>query len=361
MNNKRKIAGAVVLASLLSSTAFSQITFSGYMETGYLVGSNKPTTTHNARNNSTKGFGAETTITVSGKGKTALFDYEMFQNLDSDDVGNGQDTSNVTVLSTRAIHLLPAKDLRAFYTWDGVYGGEIARTTIPVVTERPVDLTGASSLAEFIDVTSGGHAVGVDVLNIAGNGRLSIAYNPNTASLSTASSDRLYSGTLQQGPTNQGSGVSAGYRQSFGKITVGAGYTSIDNKGAATTIDAKSKTLGVIFAQAPFAIGIQKTLNEGAKTPSATNVEDDVLNLGVTFAASKELTFGYMHSKMDRKVAASTSGPDLKVHQLTAAYNLGPAVLSAAHEKSENGRQSTGVTIAGMDASITKVKVKVNF
>jgi len=360
MNNKRKIAGAVVLASLLSSTAFSQITFSGYMETGYLVGSNKPTATHNARNNSTKGFGAETTITVSGKGKTALFDYEMFQNLDSDDVGNGQDVSNVTVLSTRAIHLLPAKDIRAFYTWDGVYGGEIARTTIPVVTERPVDLTGASSLAEFIDVTSGGHAVGVDVLNIAGNGRLSIAYNPNTASLSTASSDRLFSGTLQQGVTNQGSGASVGYRQSFGPITVGAGYTSIDNKGA-TLVDAKSKTFGVIFAQAPFAVGIQKTLNEGAKNGSATNVEDDVLNLGVTFAASKEVTFGYMHGKMDRKVQNATAGPDLKVHQLTAAYNLGPAVLSAAHEKSENGRQAAGVTVAGMDASITKVKLKVNF
>ena len=359
MKNKiAKSIGVLGLATLMTTTAHAQLTVSGYAEAGFTTGSTKGTLGHvNSKN-----LGGETVITIAGKGKLANgWDYSAYQNIDSDDVSDGRTTTtaytNQNPLSTRAIVLSPSPMISLFYTFDGVYGGEIARTAVPTVTERVGDLTGAASIAEFIDVTSGHHAIGFDVNQVGPNGRLSVAYNPNLDARPHSSSDRT------SAVVSQATGYSIGYSVSPGPVTIRAGLTKIDQKHAATAQDADSKTLGVTFAQAPFAIGVQRTKNDGTKANLLTtaNFEDEIDTVSATFAASKEVTIGATYSEMERTGAAvTTQGPDLKVTQLVVAYNLGPVVISGAYEDAKNKATATG-TVSGLDATTAKIKVKANF
>ena len=371
MKNKiAKSIGVLGLASLMTTTAHAQLTVSGYAEAGFLTGTQKGT----LQAVNSKGLGGETVITVAGKGKLSNgWDYSAYQNIDSDEATNGRDTANTKgPLTTRAITLSPSPMVSLFYTYDGVYGGEIARTAVPVITERPADLTGNSRLVEFIDVTSGTHAVGFDINEVGPKGRLSVAYSPNLDAMPDNSSDRSYSGTGQTGYVNPASGYSVGYSVSPGPITLRAGLTKIDQKQSATAKDAESKTLGVTFAQAPFAIGAQRTNNEGGKAAyTALNFfEDTVDTFSATYAASKEVSVGLMYSELERKgpgVAINTAGaptvkgPDLKVIQLTVAYNLGPVVISGAYEDAKNRAVANAPTVSGNDSTTAKIKVKANF
>lgn len=363
MKNKiAKSIGVLSLASLMTTTAHAQLTISGYAEAGFLTGSTKGT----VQAVNSKGLGGETVITVAGKGKLSNgWDYSAYQNIDSDENTNGRSTANTKgPLTTRAITLSPTPMVSLFYTYDGVYGGEIARTAVPTVTERVADLTGNATISEFIDVTSGSHAVGFDINQLGPNGRLSVAYNPNLDSMPDNSSDRSYSGTGQTNYTNPASGYSIGYSVSPGPVTLRVGMTKIDQKQSTTAKDAESKTAGVTFTQAPFAIGVQRTKNDGGKANYTTtnSFEDEVDTVSASFAASKELTIGATYSKMERSgPAITTVGPDLKVTQLVVAYNLGPVVISGAYEDAKNRAVSNSATTSGVDATTAKIKVKANF
>jgi len=362
MTNKAiKSLGFLTVASLISTSALAQVTVSGYVEAGFLTGNNV-----GGRTASSSGLGGETVITVMGKGKLNNgWEYMAYQNLDSDEAGNGRNAANASPMTTRAIEISPNKDFKLFYTFDGVYGGEIARTAVPTVTERVGDMTGASGISEFIDVTSGGHAFGFEVLNVGPNGRLSVAYNPNLDGNVQSSSDRIQSGTLQTAETNASSGYSIGYSVNVAPVKIALGFTKIDQMQSSTAQDATSKTLGITYTGGDFAIGAQRTKNDGTKIAllQAANIEDKVDTVAFSYAASKEITIGGSYSTMERIGAAIVKGPDEKVYQAVVAYNLGPVVASIAYEDAKNAPAvgTNQATLSGSDAQTTKLKVKANF
>ena len=285
MNKVVKTIGVLSIASLVSTSAFSQITISGYAEVGFITGNADGT----RGTGTSKGVGSEFVVTVAGKGTMSNgWTYSGYQNFDTDEVGNGRDVANSNPMTTRALVLSPSKDINLFYTQDGVYGGEIARTAVPTVTERAVDMTGQSTLAEFIDVTSGGHAVGFDVLNVGPAGRLSVAYNPNLDATQSMSSDRVYGATnYNTGGRNTAAGYSIGYSVTPGPIKVAVGYTKIEDNDTTTAVDPTSKTLGVTYTASQFAIGAQRTKNsDGRKINQETPFEDQVDTISASFAAS---------------------------------------------------------------------------
>lgn len=362
MKNKAiKSLGFLTVASLISTSALAQVTVSGYVEAGFLTGNN----TGGARASS-QGIGGESVVTITGKGNlTNGWTYMAYQNLDSDEAGNGRNTANGSPMTTRAIELSPNKDIKLFYTFDGVYGGEIARTAVPVVTERVGDFSGASGISEFIDVTSGGHAFGFELLNAGPAGRLSFAYNPNLESNVQSSSDRVSSATLQTPPASAASGYSVGYSVAPGPVKIALGITKIDQQHVSNAKDATSKTLGVTYTASEFAIGAQRTKNDGTKAAlaSTANIEDTIDTVAASFKANKDVTFGFSYSEMERTGVAITKGPDLKVAQAVIAYNLGPVVASIAYEDVKNGPAlgTNLATTSGQDAQTTKLKVKANF
>jgi hypothetical protein len=362
MKNKAiKSLGFLTVASLISTSALAQVTVSGYVEAGFLTGNN----TGKARPSS-QGIGGESVVTITGKGNlTNGWTYMAYQSLDSDEAGNGRNTANNSPMTTRAIELSPNKDIKLFYTYDGVYGGEIARTAVPTVTERVADLTGSSGLSEFIDVTSGGHAFGFEVLNAGPAGRLSVAYNPNLDAVAQSSSDRTSAATLQTAATSAASGYSVGYSVTPGPVRIALAMTKLDQQHDAAAKDATSKTLGVTYTGGEFAIGAQRTKNDGTKAALLTtaNIEDTIDTVAASFKANKEVTLGLSYSEMERTGVAITKGPDLKVYQAVIAYNLGPVVASIAYEDAKNAPNlgTNLATTSGQDAQTTKIKVKANF
>jgi len=354
-----KTIGVLSVASLMSTSAFSQISISGYAEVGFMTGSTNGTRS----TSSSKTLGGESVITVAGKGSLNNgWTYSAYQNFDSDDMNNGREIGNVSPMTTRAIVLSPNANFNLFYTYDGVYGGEIARTAVPTLTERVVDLTGATTLAEFIDVTSGTHAIGFDVLNVGPAGRLSVAYAPNLDATQNQSSDRLFNATGQAG-INTASGYSIGYSVTPGPIKIAAGYTKIDAKQIATAVDPTSRTLGVTYTAAEFAVGAQRTQNaDGRKIAGTVDFDDTVDTFAANFKASKDVTLGATYSKMERKIVATANGPDTKVMTVGAAYNLGPVVASIQYEDAKDKNQgSNEASVSGLDHKLTKIKVKANF
>jgi hypothetical protein len=357
-----KTIGVLSVASLMSTSAFSQISVSGYAEMGFMTGNQSGTRSMA----STKNLGGESVITVAGKGSLNNgWTYSAYQSIDTDEKGNGRDLTVTSGggLTTRAIELSPSANFKLFYTYDGVYGGEIARTAVPIVTERAVDMTGATTLAEFIDVTSGTHAIGFEALNIGPAGRLSVAYAPNLDATQTQSSDRMYSGTGEAG-MNTAAGYSIGYSVTPGPIKVAAGYTKINSSTAqSATSEPTSKTLGITYNDASFAIGAQRTKNQdGIKKNGSIAQDDTVDTVSLSFAANKEITLGVAYSKMEREIPGSATGPDTKVLQLVAAYNLGPVVASIAYEDAKDKNQASNeVSVSGLDHQLTKIKVKANF
>jgi hypothetical protein len=226
-------------------------------------------------------------------------------------------------------------------------------------------MTGASGISEFIDVTSGGHAFGFEVLNVGPNGRLSVAYNPNLDGNVQSSSDRIQSGTLQTAETNASSGYSVGYSVNVAPVKIALGYTKIDQMQASNAQDATSKTLGITYTGGDFAIGAQRTKNDGTKAAllQTANINDKVDTVAFSYAASKEITIGGSYSTMERSGAAILKGPDEKVYQAVVAYNLGPVVASIAYEDAKNAPAfgTNQATTSGVDAQTTKLKVKANF
>ena len=363
MKNKAiKSLGFLTVASLISTSALAQVTVSGYVEAGFLTGNNT-----GGRTASSQGVGGESVVTITGKGNlTNGWTYMAYQNLDSDDAGNGRNAATANnPMSTRAIELSPNKDIKLFYTYDGVYGGEIARTAVPTVTERVGDMTGASGISEFIDVTSGTHAFGFEVLNAGPAGRLSVAYAPSLDANVQSSSDRISSGTLQTNATAAASGYSVGYSVTPGPIKIALGLTKLDQQHSATAKDGTSKTLGVTYLGNGYAIGAQRTKNDGTKAAIAVadNIEDTIDTVAASFAANKEITLGASYSTMERKKVNLAVGPELKVMQAVIAYNLGPVVASIAYEDAKNSPAigTNAVTTSGQDSQTTKIKVKANF
>jgi hypothetical protein len=363
MTNKIKTISLVVASALLSSTAFSQITFSGYNETSYFQQSRETNTAGAAFKalGAGKKLGNETVLTARAASKlpngNPVSVYANFMDTD-------QTTGN-----ERGFSIGVAKNVDFVYGYDRVFGSEIARTFTPFATNRMTDQTGHLAARNIDDVTSDQHAIGftgTDV-GIAGT-TLSFAYNPNVTQgrNSATSSDSA----AVAAPNNNSNGYSVGLTSgSINGFRLGFGMTKIDIK-TNNQQDINSKTAAIQYSVAPFAIGIQRTKSDGsidmitglAANAAGSNNEDITDVISGTYAVTKELTAGLGYSTLERTRDSVASSVDTKVMTVSLAYNLGPVVLSYDHERVQDSAiAATSNNVAGNDSTTNKLKAKVNF
>lgn len=350
MKNKYvKLLTATALTSVLASgAALAQVKISGYHESNMITGSSK------GADNSTKQMGNETSLrfTVNGNlnnGMTYLADYEMRN----------------AVTQERLLSIGVTKDLDVYVGAEHIKGNEIARTINPYVNNRIQDITNGTGLSNALDGTSGENYVGFDFKNIAGNGRLSVTYTPNSKGLgagvvgdtavSSVTSTDLAGSTANATLTDNGmSIITAGFViDPIPSVRIGLGIMKGESKDAAND-DAESKTAGIRFTQGPASIGYQYHVNEN-NTGVATSQENKVNTFSATYAVNKELSVGLAHSKQKRDVE-SVAKPDLKVKALQVGYNLGAAVLQYDYQDADNSNH-----VAGNETKTHKVKARVNF
>ena len=349
MKTKNKIVSLALASALLTTSAFSQVTVSGYVETSIYTGDTKVSAGNHNPRVATKSIGNESVIRLAGTGKMPNGQNASYYVLvDSDDGG---------IIAERGLDVGIANGVTFAYGFDRAFGSEIARTLTPFATNRIRDISGNVGTIDFQDVTSGEHAVGINLTNLIGEGSsVSVAYAPNMDSANAQSSDTLVNTSSQ---TGYGAGIKVA---PIAGLTIGAGYTKADSK-VALNEDLTSKTLGFTFAKAPFAIGLQRVKTEGQKAAAAATVgaEDQVDIISATYAVTKDITLGYARSEMER-TRTTKSTVDAEINTFSIAYNLGPVVLSLDHERAEDiATADTTNNVAGNDTTLTKAKVRVAF
>ena len=355
MKNKVKTISLVVASALLSSTAFSQITFSGHNETSFFQQKRESTVAGaNFKNlGSSKSLGNETVLTATAKSK-------LPNGNDVSVYANFLDTDQTTGIE-RGFDIGITKDVSFVYGYDRVLGGEIVRSFTPLATNRQTDVSDSLAARDLVDVSSGQHAIGINVANLGMAGsRINFAYNPNrsTGAVTGQSSDDFNLTT-----TNLSKGYSVGASTpSINGFAAGIGMTKIDMVPTANQ-DINSKTGSVRFAMAPFAIGIQRTKTDGTGDITNTGNNEDTTDLvSATYAVTKDLTAGVAYSTMERTRNSVASPVDAKLMTLSLAYTLGPVVLSYDFEKAQDSPSTALVNnIAGDDTTANKLKAKVNF
>ena len=349
MKTKNKIVSLALASALLTTSAFSQVTVSGYVETSIYTGDTKVSAGNHNPRVATKSIGNESVIRLAGTGKMPNGQNASYYVLvDSDDGG---------IIAERGLDIGIANGVTFAYGFDRAFGSEIARTLTPFATNRIRDISGNVGTIDFQDVTSGEHAVGINLTDLIGPGSSgSVAWAPNMDSANATSSDSLINTSSQ---TGYGAGIKI---TPIAGLTIGAGYTKADSK-VALNEDLKSKTLGFTFAKAPFAIGLQRVKTDGQKAAAAATImaEDQVDIISATYAVTKDITLGYARSEMER-TRTTKSTVDAEINTFSIAYNLGPVVLSLDHERAEDiATADTANNVAGNDTNLTKAKVRVAF
>jgi len=353
MKNKKIISllASTAIATVVSTSAYSQISITGYVEASYMAGTAQVgTTTTNAIANTTKQLGNETLIKFASKGKMANgMDYSVYQDFESDEGSR---------MHGRGIEIVPVAGIALGYSFDGTKGSEIARTATPYATNRHTDVTGLTGIVEPIDVTSSEHFVYFDVNNLLGKtSQLSFAYAPNLDSASVNGSDRIVT------TTNVNSGYGLGYSITpIAGLTARAGLTKIEQSNT-TFQDVNMKTLGISYATGPFAVGVQRYKQEGMKAaPAAARHEDRTTLVSATFAVTKQLTLGVGIADQERTRAGVKDNVDAESKLFSVGYNLGPVVLSYDFEKSENIPLGAATANAsGRDVDMHKARIRANF
>ena len=355
MKNKVKTISLVVASALLSSTAFSQITFSGHNETSYFQQKRESTVAGANFKGlaSSKSLGNETVLTATAKSK-------LPNGNDVSVYANFLDTDQTTGIE-RGFDIGITKDVSFVYGYDRVLGGEIVRSFTPLATNRQTDVSDSFAARDLVDVSSGQHAIGINVANLGMAGsRINFAYNPNrsTGAVTGQSSDDFNLTT-----TNLSKGYSVGASTpSINGFAAGVGMTKIDMVPTATQ-DINSKTGSVRFAMAPFAIGIQRTKTDGTGDITNTGNNEDTTDLvSATYAVTKDFTAGAAYSTLERTRNSVASATDAKLLTLSLAYTMGPVVLSYDYEKAQDSAiDAISNNVAGNDTTANKLKAKVNF
>ena len=352
MKTKTKVLSLVAASALLTTSAFSQITFNGHMESSLMVQERKPGGTSTGFESLAAGkqIANEGLIVVSGKGKMSNGqDASFFQEFESK-------TANNIVARGFDIGIMPGVNFQ--YGFDRVFGSEIARTVTPFAGKRHGDVSGSLATVELRDSSSSVHAVGGTLTNLAGpNSAFSVSWAPNRDATTLANSDNPTVTT-----TNAFGSYGIGYRATvMPALTVAAGLTKGDHKVVGAQ-DLDSKALGFSYAQAPFAIGLQRIKTEGQLTAVTTTAEDKMDLISGTFAATKEVTVGLAYSTLERTRGGVASPVDAKLTTLTIAYNLGPVVLNFDHERAANSAiASTSNNVSGNDSTMNKILARVAF
>lgn len=396
MKNKLLLSSALVGSMISAGSAIAQTTVSGSLDLHYRAQKHDL----NAGLNSNEGFGRETQLNISNKGKLNNgWDYLAGFSLEFDGnqrnpVAGTQDASVYKSLT----------GTQASYTIAGVSATTVTQTISAVsVTVTPSsDATEANSISNeniYIDFIYPGTGttitVGVDhIQNISGsvvpqvmNTMDNVAVGMGGKSTNTVGANPKESagfGIIQAIPAagltasawyapnngdfgvrDQGNvgGLVSGIRNSAYEIgVVGANVAGVKglslryfyNKEEGSTSalsEIKGRSYGIAYQTGPFGIGAEKHSQNRTAGTATTNADLDTKTYGITYAASQNVTLGLTQLRNE-----TTGLVKEKITSLQLGYNLGPVAVIAAYSK---GDDVGGV--AGTDITETAIRLSTKF
>lgn len=370
--NKKITAALLASTALLGSVnvAHSQLTMAGYTELAYISGGYKiadgvvRTTQPNggsaAANSTTndigKQIGSEISLRFTNRHNLAgpLAGYYAQAMAELRRTANVWEEKGVNFGPTNNTFVL-------FMEQDVARGNEVTRNLVPFVGQRSSAVIGAGpGLVDVLDSSSGVGNYGIHFPDVAG-GVLSLSYAPNMASgvNSTTNNANAIADKGARVTESQSRG-SVGYRNSNiklglpGTLDVGLGYMK-GSINRANGQDPKSVNYGLGYRQGPIAVGVQRFKNDNPTAVAGGNT-DTVLNYGLTFAATPQITLGASLTRQEGTQAAIKDPDDITAKHFSASYNMGPAVVVLDYMLISNANY-----VVGQDMAPIKGRFRVNF
>ena len=392
MKNKLLLSTALVGGLALTGVAHAQTTITGNMNLSYKSATNDNgvnntnVTAANRTNATDSSFGRETQINIANKGKLNNgIDYVAGFSLEFDGL-SGATSNTATQSAASDSRITRIANENVFI--DLIFGNttlsvgsdhlnNMSFSAVPRVAQHmtttlasvAMDINGTTtSVAQAAGVGGGvaykfyaggatlgaSNYMGLGVQQVTPFGTITGQYFPR-ANAQQASND----GIVRQ---TSADAFEVHYRGNLGVkgLTATAGYNMIKQNGATTAAggadDQTGSALGIGYNFGSAAIGIQKnwTDNGGVGT---TKVDISSLELGATYALTKDITLGVLRTKTTGQYFTAADMPgDEKATAFTVGYNLGAINTSVTYAQAKDIRG-----VSGVESDIFLARAAVNF
>ena len=334
---KNKLLTTTAIAGLLfSGAAFAQTTVSGNLDLTYKGFSNKTN-----KGASGRGFGKESQINITNKGKLNNgMDYVAGFSIEHDGHESGSQ-ANATTSGTAMFN-------------ENVYIDFISgKTTLTIgadhIQNPDYEITNLAGVYDLDDVVSGINGTGptsyitsigspyssfgLGLTQDLGVGKFSVYYAPSTAAIAGASDGGFTTHSSYVDGTN--STYEVGFRGDLGVKGLDAGlfYNSTDANDKGTNSNSADNYKASLRYTAG-AVTVAGAMAEQETNTTAASTTKKSKSVGVAFAASKELSLGIAHGRTDSGITASSL--DEKITVISVGYSLGPVGLGVAVGKVDN-------------------------
>ena len=381
MKNKLLLSSALVGSLAIAGIASAQTTISGSLDLSYKTISNEGAFTKRTD----AGFGREAQINVQNKGKLSNgLDYAAGFALEFDGKSGNAQSSTDAVASTDDAHRRISRE----NTYMDIIMGT---TTLSVGMDHlnNMSFSSAPRVAQHASTTVASAQLTTGTLDVAAgtaSGGVAYQFYPGAASL--GASNYMGLGIQQVTPfgtiTGQyfprasaqqagNDGVATGdmadayelhFRGDLGvkglSVNLGRNVVTAPTAGVVNVGEnQKGTAMGIGYNLGQFALGIQQNKTENGNNVAGSKVDTKSVEIGATFAATKEISIGVTHVKTDGTFREATNTPmvsDEKIKSLTVGYNLGAITMSATAAKLDDARG-----VSGNDSDIVLVRAGTRF
>ena len=387
MKNKLLLSTALVGGLALTGVAHAQTTITGALNLSYKSASNEGVANSNVTNKTNgtdSSFGRESQINVQNKGKLNNgIDYAAGFSLEFDGLSGGTNADT----NQAGAHSRVSRIANENVFIDLIFGN----TTLSVGSDHlnNMSFSAVPRVAQHMGTTLSGVAMdigsNISVSQAAGvGGGTAYRFYPGGAAL--GASNYMGIGAQQKTPFGTVTGqyfpranaqqaandglvrqTSADafelhYRGDLGVkgVTATAGYNMIKQNGATTAAggndDQVGKALGVGYNFGSAAVGVQKSWTDNGGT-GTTKIDISSLELGATYAVTKDISVGVMRTKTTGQFFTATDMPgDEKSTAFTVGYNLGAINTSLTYAQAKDLRG-----VSGVESDIFLARAGVNF
>lgn len=382
MKNKLLLSSALVGSLAIAGIASAQTTISGSLDLSYKTISNEGAFTKRTD----AGFGREAQINVQNKGKLSNgLDYAAGFALEFDGKsGNSGSYATTAGLSTDDAHRRISRENTYMDIIMGTttlsvgmdHLNNMSFSSAPRVAQHAsTTVTSAQLTTGSLDLAAGTQsggvayqfypgAVAVGASNYMGLGLQQVTpfgtitgqYFPR-ASAQQAGNDGVATADMSDAYELHFRGDLGvkGLSVNLGRNVVTAPTAGVVNVGE----NQKGTAMGIGYNLGQFALGIQQNKTENDNNVDGSKIDTKSVEIGATFAATKEISIGVTHVKTDGTFRAASNAPmatDEKIKSLTVGYNLGAITMSATAAKLDDARG-----VSGNDSDIVLVRAGTRF
>ena len=340
---KNKLLTTTAIAGLLiSGAAVAQTTVSGNLDLTYKAIGNK-----NTKADSVRGFGKETQINITNKGKLNNgVDYVAGFSIEHDGAESGSNVANGTTSGTAMFNENVYIDFIMGSTTltigaDHIQNPDYEATNITGMADLDEIIGGVKSSAPAAvnNIGSPYSAFGLGLVQDLGVGKFSVYYAPSQAAIAGDSHGGF--STFASYVDGSNSTYEVGFRGNLGVTGLDASlfYNSTDSNDKGTNSNsADNYKLQAKYTKSGVTVAASHAEQETNTTALSTTKKTRAYALG--YAVNKDLTISYGQAKTDGGTAA-TAAFDEEIKAITVGYNLGPVAAGFSVGKVDNYGNAT--------------------